>query len=250
MKYYGITDRGLVRKNNQDSYVIATNEADDVFAIVADGIGGNSGGDIASGITVSMFSRAFSENRGFESLTSAKKWIENMIDEVNHEIYSYGLNHPEVKGMGTTLSGVMITPLGKLVVNIGDSRTYAWWNTGRFTQITTDHSLVNDMIMHGELTPEEAKKSPRKNVLTNALGVWESVRGDITVHQENMDGILICSDGLHGYVDEKVIQSILLNPDIDPSLRTRNLMKAALDAGGYDNVTVVLIDLEEKDHVF
>lgn len=249
MKYYGITDRGLVRKNNQDSYVIATNQANDVFAIVADGIGGNSGGDIASNMTVSLFSGAFSETVGFDSLEQAKDWIERMIETVNHEIYSYGISHPKLKGMGTTLSGIMITPLGKLVVNIGDSRTYAWWNDGRFMQVTTDHSLVNDMIMHGELTPDEAKKSPRKNVLTNALGVWQSVRGDITVHQEKMDGIMICSDGLHGYVDEKKIRSIILNPDMDPSLRARNLMKAALDAGGYDNVTVVLIDLEEDSHV-
>lgn len=115
-------------------------------------------------------------------------------------------------------------------------------------QITMDHSLVNDMIMHGELTPEEAKNSPRKNVLTNALGVWSTVRGDIHVHQEQMDGLLICSDGLHGYVDEEKIRSILMNQDMDPSLRARNLMKAALEAGGYDNVTVVLIDLEEDSH--
>lgn len=249
MKYYGITDRGLVRKNNQDSYVIATNMANDVFAIVADGIGGNSGGDIASSIAVSRFSSAFSETEGFADPAEAVKWINAMISEVNHEIYSYGAARPALKGMGTTLSGVMITSVGKIVVNIGDSRTYAWWKDGRFRQITTDHSLVNDMIMHGELTPEEAKNSPRKNVLTNALGVWPTVTGDVHVHLEKMDGILICSDGLHGYVDEKLIRSILLNPEMDPSLKARNMMKAALEAGGYDNVTVILIDLEEGEHV-
>ncbi|HAW13447.1 MAG TPA: serine/threonine-protein phosphatase, partial [Erysipelotrichaceae bacterium] len=169
-----------------------------------------------------------------------------MITHVNYEIYSYGAGRPELKGMGTTLTGVMITSFGKVVVNIGDSRTYAWWKDGRFRQITMDHSLVNDMIMHGELTPEEAKNSPRKNVLTNALGVWPTVRGDIHVHQEQMDGLLLCSDGLHGYVEEEKIRSILMNPDMDPSLRARNLMKSALEAGGYDNVTIILIDLEEE----
>ncbi|MGM9941144.1 MAG: Stp1/IreP family PP2C-type Ser/Thr phosphatase [Bulleidia sp.] len=249
MKYYGITDRGLVRKNNQDSYVIATNQANDVFAIVADGIGGNSGGDIASGMAVSMFSAAFSETDGFSDAQQAMEWIRKMITMVNYEIFSYGASNPKLKGMGTTLSGVMLTGFGKIVVNIGDSRTYAWWKNGRFKQITMDHSLVNDMIMHGELTPEEAKNSPRKNVLTNALGVWPTVRGDIALHQEKMDGFLICSDGLHGYVDEKKIISIVMNPDMDPSLRARNLMKAALEAGGYDNVTVIFIDLEEAENV-
>ena len=248
MKYYGITDRGLVRKNNQDSYVIATNQANDVFAIVADGIGGNSGDDIASVMAVSLFSQAFSETEGFQDAQQASQWISRMISSVNYEIFSFGAGKPELRGMGTTLSGVMITSFGKIVVNIGDSRTYAWWKDGRMKQITMDHSLVNDMIMHGELTPEEAKNSPRKNVLTNALGVWPTVRGDIHVHQEQMDGLLICSDGLHGYVDEEKIRSILMNQDMDPSLRARNLMKAALEAGGYDNVTVVLIDLEEDSH--
>ena len=246
MKYYGITDRGLVRKNNQDSYVIATNKANDVFAIVADGIGVNSVGDISSAMTVSLFSQAFSETEGFTDGQQASQWIKRMITHVNYEIYSYGAGRPELKGMGTTLTGVMITSFGKVVVNIGDSRTYAWWKDGRFRQITMDHSLVNDMIMHGELTPEEAKNSPRKNVLTNALGVWPTVRGDIHVHQEQMDGLLLCSDGLHGYVEEEKIRSILMNPDMDPSLRARNLMKSALGAGGYDNVTIILIDLEEE----
>ena len=134
MKYYGITDRGLVRKNNQDSYVIATNKANDVFAIVADGIGGNSGGDIASAMTVSLFSQAFSETEGFTDGQQASQWIKRMITHVNYEIYSYGAGRPELKGMGTTLTGVMITSFGKVVVNIGDSRTYAWWKDGRFRQ--------------------------------------------------------------------------------------------------------------------
>ena len=245
MKYYGITDKGLVRKNNQDSYVIATNEVNDVFAIIADGIGGNSGGDLASRMTVSYFSKAFSETKGFPGPKEAKEWITSAIDTVNHQIFTYGKEHKGLKGMGTTLCGVMITSFGKLVVNIGDSRAYAWWRNGRFSQLTMDHSLVNDMIMHGELTIEEAKNYPQRNVLTNALGVWETVRGDIDFHQEEMDGLLLCSDGLHGYVEEDAICDILMNPDLDPALRARKLLKSALDAGGYDNVTIILVDLEE-----
>ena len=112
-----------------------------------------------------------------------------------------------------------------------------------------DHTLVNDMIMHGELTKEQARTFPRKNVLTNAVGVWESVRSDIDVHHEDLNGILLCSDGLHSYVDEKKIRSIVLDKEFDPALRSRKLVKASLDAGGFDNVTVILIDLEEGDMI-
>ena len=165
MKYYGITDKGLVRKNNQDSYVIATNEANDIFAIVADGIGGNFGGDIASRMTVRFFSKVFSETEQFTSEEEARKWITSAINACNLQIFEYGQTHENLKGMGTTFCGVMITSFGKMIVNIGDSRAYALYDHSRLTQLTTDHSLVNDMLIHGELTPEEAKTYPKKNIL-------------------------------------------------------------------------------------
>jgi PPM family protein phosphatase len=244
MKYYGITDKGLVRKNNQDSYVIATNQSNDIFAIVADGIGGNFGGDIASRMTVRFFSKVFSETEKFTNEEEARKWITSAINACNLQIFEYGQTHENLKGMGTTFCGVMITSFGKLVVNIGDSRAYAWFDNGNLRQLTTDHSLVNDMVLHGELTPEEAKTYPKKNVLTNALGVWKSVRADIDLHTEEMKGMLLCSDGLHGYVDEEKISSVILDKYVDPSLRARRLMKCALDAGGFDNITVILLDMD------
>jgi len=249
MKYYGLTDRGLVRRNNQDSYVIAANESNDVFALVCDGIGGNFGGDIASRIAVQDFSQAFSETAHFEDAHAARKWLAEMIRRVNADIYDYGQKHPAFKGMGTTLCGVVIAGKEKYIVNIGDSRAYGFWRNGKFVQLTTDHTLVNDMLMHGELTPEEAKNYPKKNVLTNALGVWETVRGDITVHNEELDGILLCSDGLHAYVDEEVIRSIVMDRSQDPALRAKKLLKAALDAGGFDNVSVILIDFDREESV-
>jgi|LAHS01.1.fsa_nt_gb protein phosphatase len=243
MKYYGITDKGLHRKSNQDSYVIATNVNGDIFAIVADGIGGNKGGDIASRMAVAHFSKEFSETKGFRDLKEARRWIIENVTIANSAIFNFGVENPQLKGMGTTLCGVMITSVGRLVVNIGDSRTYAWTKDNRFVQLTMDHSLVNDMLMHGEITKEEAVNFPKKNVLTNALGVWETVRPDVDVHNEDLSGFMICSDGLHGYVPEELIKTIILHDQLDPALKARRLLKAALDAGGLDNITVVLIDL-------
>ena len=100
------------------------------------------------------------------------------------------------------------------------------------------------MVRHGELTKEEAKNYPRKNVLTNALGVWEKSRYDVDLFEGKANGFLICSDGLHGYVEEEVIRKIVLNREIDPAIRVRRLYSAAMRAGGYDNITAILIDLE------
>ncbi|MCI5722773.1 MAG: Stp1/IreP family PP2C-type Ser/Thr phosphatase [Erysipelotrichaceae bacterium] len=242
MKYYGITDKGLVRKSNQDSYVIATNTAGDVFAIVADGIGGNLGGDIASRMAVAHFSRVFAESEQFLDADEVRQWLNREIKICNSAIFDYGKQHENLKGMGTTLCAALITQIGIFIVNIGDSRAYAWWHRGQMQQLTVDHTLVNDMLMHHEITPEEAKTFPRRNVLTNALGVWEDVKSDINQHIEKMDGLLLCSDGLHGYVPEKEILKIVIDPHKDTSLRARKLVKAALDAGGYDNVTAILLD--------
>lgn len=244
MKYYGITDRGLLRKTNQDSYVIATNQAGDVLAIVCDGIGGSNGGDVASALAVRHFSEAFSQNTGFASGEEAKAWLRREIQTCNARIFTAGSRNKTLHGMGTTLSGVLMAKACTLVINIGDSRVYSLDDEGSLRQMTVDHSLVQDMIMHGEITPKEARTYPKKNVLTNALGVWESVRCDIDTHPEPMKAILICSDGLHGYVPEDTIRKIIVTEAISTQLKARGLVQAALAAGGYDNVTVILIEPE------
>lgn len=247
MKYYGITDKGKLRKTNQDSYVIATNEAGDVFAMVCDGIGGGKGGDVASRLAINHFSMAFSQNTGFVDEGMVRAWLMREIKNANTTIWSMGLKYPELKGMGTTMTGVLLTSVGRYVVNIGDSRTYTYDANGIFRQVTTDHTLVNDMLKHGDITPEQAVTYPHKNVLTNALGVWQRVHEDIIPCNGAVGGFLLCSDGLHGYVPLAKIRSVVLDREMDPALRARKLWQSAMDAGGYDNITVVLIDLEGEE---
>lgn len=251
MKYYGMTDRGKLRKNNQDSYSIATSETGDVFAMVCDGIGGGRGGDVASRMAVTHFSRSFATHRPFRDSEDLRCWLLKEINRANRDIFLAGGRIPQLKGMGTTLTGVLLTSVGRFIVNIGDSRTYSFDEHGALKQLTEDHTLVNEMLKHGELTKEQAQSYPKKNVLTNALGVWEHVRADILRFETEVKGFLICSDGLHGYVDEAVISTIVAREDTDPALRVRHLYTAAMEAGGYDNVTVILIDLEgEEEHAF
>ena len=179
MKYCGTTDRGKLRKSNQDNYVIATNRNGDVFAIVCDGIGGGRGGDIASRMTVNYFSELFADHGGFESASDAKYWLRINIAEINRRIFQRGKDQEELRGMGTTMCGVLKSSVGTFVVNIGDSRAYSWRQDSGLKQLTIDHTLVQDMIMHGEITRKEAENYPRKNVLTNALGVWEIGRAHV-----------------------------------------------------------------------
>lgn len=249
MKYYGITDKGKLRKSNQDNYVIATNQAGELFAIICDGIGGGKGGDVASTMAVSYFSVSFSNTDGFEDDDEVRIWLKENITAANHEIFQAGVDKAALKGMGTTLCGVLISKVGCFVVNIGDSRAYVYKKDGTFKQMTMDHTLVNDMLIHGDITQQQADHYPQKNVLTNALGVWDTVRYDLSVIQEDVDGFLLCSDGLHGYVSKDVLQSIVIDTKSDPSRRVRRLLNAALDAGGFDNITAILIDIEQGDVV-
>ncbi len=243
MKYYGMTDKGLIRKNNQDSYVIATNEAKDVFAVVADGIGGNKGGDIASKIAVSVISEAFSLTKKFTTQTQIEEWLKTTIDNANAQIFYYAQCNPTYKGMGTTLCAVLLCELGSWFINIGDSRAYAYFTNHNFRQITQDHSYVNELVRKKLISVEEAKHSKQKNMLTNALGVWKDVRFDEFHGFSGLDSILLCSDGLHAYVEEEKIKEVLLSESIPFCKKASQLVKLANEAGGYDNVTVILIDL-------
>ncbi len=248
MRYYGVTDKGLVRKSNQDNYIISTNKVGDVFAIVCDGIGGGRGGDVASKMAIDYFSEVFSQNNGFIDLEEAKTWVRFHISKCNERVYIKSSTTNIYKGMGTTLTGVIIASFGKLVINIGDSRVYGVDDYGLFKQLTQDHTLVQDMVRHGEITEQEAINHPKKNVLTNALGVWSNVRVDIEPYYGKLYDILICSDGLFGYVKSEEIEKVMLTDELTTTLKARKLLNLAIRAGGYDNITIIIIELGNGDN--
>ena len=171
MKCYGLSDKGLTRNDNQDSYVIATSECGDILAVVCDGIGGAKAGDIASNMTVDYFFKEFSEHTGFVDNNDVAKWVTYHLNKCNEKIYALASRNPDYKGMGTTFAAVLLTRIGKFIINVGDSRVYGLNYDNVFKQISVDHSLVNDMLKNNEITLEQAKNHPQRNVLTNALGV-------------------------------------------------------------------------------
>lgn len=248
MRYYGVTDKGLVRKTNQDNYVIASNEIGDVFAVVCDGIGGGRAGDVASKLAIDYFSEVFSENKGFKDKEDVIMWIRYHMKKANDVIFSKSTTSSILKGMGTTFVGVLLCKVGKFIVNIGDSRVYSVTENSFFKPLTTDHTLVQDLIQAGEITAQEAEFHPKKNVLTNALGVWDNIRIDIDECKEKVKSFLICSDGLYGYIGHEVIEKIMLSNELGTTLKVRKLLNTALRAGGFDNITIILIELEAGDN--
>ena len=247
MKCFGATDTGLVRPSNQDSYVIATNEAGDVFAMVADGIGGGNSGDVASQTAVQYFSDVFSQNKGFRDEEEALTWLKYHIRKANEEIFCLSTTRKDYKGMGTTLVGILMIPQGCYVVNVGDSRGYATLKDGSFIRLTQDHTLVQEMLSRGEITEEQMKNHPKRNMLTNALGIWSNIRIDCDRIDDDAQILLLCSDGLHGYVQDEVIAKVLRDEKLSLQNRGKQLMNLALFQGGYDNITIILIQKEAGD---
>ena len=139
--------------------------------------------------------------------------------------------------------GILHCPNATYVFNVGDSRTYGLYEDD-FLCLTEDHSYVADLLKRGEVSEEEAKHHPNRNVLTNALGIWDSVKVDINKVKEDYKMLLVCSDGLHGYVSEELIRHIM-ESDCALQAKVDLLIQAALDAGGYDNVSVILVDKED-----
>jgi protein phosphatase len=235
---FGATDAGKVRQNNEDAYLLGEGKDETLFA-VADGIGGFEAGEVASRIAVEAL-RDLEPGAPFEAA----------IGEANRRILAVGRGDERLSGMGTTIvalrfGGTQDRPVAE-VAHVGDSRAYLL-RGGTLRPLTEDHSLVAELVRSGDLTRDQAAEHPQKNLITRALGADEEVDVDTAVLPvEAGDRILLCSDGLSDMVPEARISEILAESPRDPETPVRRLLSAALNAGGADNVTVVVVDLNER----
>lgn len=246
MKVWGSTDVGKRREKNEDDYFVAYNRHKDLMAVVCDGIGGSLAGEVASSTAIQSIYSLFLEAPEFENDSQVNLWIQTALNTANDTIFSKSVNNIYEKGMGTTCVGVLITKGKSYMFNVGDSRVYANYEDG-FIQMTEDHSVINKLLKEGKITPEEAKTHVQKNTLTNALGVWRIFRIDIDKIEFTFDYILVCSDGLHGYVEKDVIEEIVTSDSMSVKEKVTALIRAANDAGGLDNCTVILIDNKTQE---
>ena len=240
MRVWGITDTGLVRNENQDAYHVL-NAAEYTVAVVCDGMGGTRGGQVASSIGVKIFGdemeKALRKGMTADQIQQAMTYS---ISLVNDAIRREADSNPEIRHMGTTLVAAIGRDDLAVVCNIGDSRAYRISRDG-INQITKDHSLVEDMVEHGELTPCEARRHPNRNLITRALGPDAVAQPDVfSVPWEKGEFILLCSDGLVNTVTDQEILFEIIHSDMLDSCLDR-LMTVAKGRGAPDNVTAVLL---------
>ncbi len=241
MKYAVKTDIGK-RVHNEDSYLLSEKDEFPMLFVVADGMGGHAAGSVASKLLVKqleMFDRMVEPERELELLRHA-------IESANLGIFHAAEKDRALRGMGTTLVAALILGKDYIAANVGDSRMYQY-SQDQLETITTDHSLVEQLVLAGAITKDEARVHPQRNIITRAMGVSPKVDVDLFERSWSAGDILmICSDGLHGAVEEDDIITVLSsNRSLDSMCDV--LIQLALDNGGTDNITLILIRLEEGD---
>ncbi|MEG0022085.1 MAG: Stp1/IreP family PP2C-type Ser/Thr phosphatase [Bacilli bacterium] len=240
MEYCYLTDPGKIRDHNEDSVTVVKNINDEILLAVADGMGGHRGGEIASSIAINIIARRFSEQAEIGSKEDAIEWIKRIVIEANTAIYKYTEQNPDSVGMGTTLVMAIVTKEFLLFGNIGDSSGFVIKNK-KIHKITTDHTLVNLLVKSGELTLEEAKDHPRKNVLMKALGATTDVDMDVFDITDEIEGILLCSDGLTNMLDDEQITKVL-NEDHTGEEKLEKLVIKCNNRGGTDNISIAYLN--------
>ncbi|MCH2411878.1 MAG: protein phosphatase 2C domain-containing protein [Acidimicrobiales bacterium] len=225
---------GRVRAINQDDF----GAGDDLF-VLADGMGGHRGGEVASAEAVAGVLGSFDER--------TRAGLARAVDRANQAVFGRAAGDVDLFGMGTTLCALALVRSegGDVlaVANVGDSRVYRYGD-GRLTQVSDDHSLVADLVRAGDLTEEEAARHPQRNILTRALGIESALAVDtweLPVRAD--DRYLLCSDGLFNEIDDDRIAALLAGHD-NPELTASTLVRAAVDAGGHDNVTALVVDVD------
>lgn len=235
------SDAGVIRANNEDACFVIPSQ--DVY-IVADGVGGNKGGEIASRTAVRGIAEYVDENPIDEcgDGLAIYKYFDQCLEQVNEEVYLTGRKHTENRGMATTVVIACIRDNTAYVVNVGDSRAYIF-REGGLSQITEDHTYVNELLKRGAITIEEAENHCQKNVITRAVGAEPSVKADFFQTKLEKDDILmLCSDGLYGEVDEQKLIEILDEDDTMSGTCSR-LVEEAIKRGGRDNITVICLKI-------
>lgn len=235
---YGVTDTGLVRKNNEDSFL-----CDDKcgFWVVADGMGGHDAGEIASDIAATRLHALVQAT----DETISEELLTDLVQEVNCEIWDYGRSHNLVSGLGTTLTAlIQIDKEHALIAHVGDSRLFRVRGL-EVEQITTDHSWVQQQVDLGEITMDEARFHPNKNVIMRSMGFDSNVEPDILqVKLSKGDSFLIASDGLTNKLSAEDIGRVLARTE-NSRAGLQGLIQLALERGGEDNITVVLVEVPE-----
>jgi protein phosphatase len=240
MKVYYETNKGLKRENNEDNLIVEETKRFNLYA-VADGMGGHKAGEVASSIAIDTIRECFKQDCEKDNFLPPS-FIMKSVEEANTKIRKEALVKDECNGMGTTVTMAVIDLEMNIayIGNVGDSRAYVIRNK-EITQVTDDHTYVNELLKDGKITKGEAKNHPKRNVITRAVGSEETVQADIfEIEIFENDVILLCTDGLTTHLsDEKILETIM---EYGSSSSVQKLIKMANDNGGTDNITIIIVD--------
>lgn len=246
MRYSAKTHKGLIREINEDCYKVIEppeGSGQPALFIVADGMGGHSSGEVASRMAVQFAEELFIENcKKDGKIADPSELLRDIIKHSNAKIFEKASETIEHLGMGTTMT--ISAFLGERVVtgHVGDSRLYRVRN-GAIEKITEDHSLIEELVRNGVINREEASHHPDRNIITKALGCERELTADIyETYVESGDKLLLCTDGLTNMIDDSEILYVLTNEE-DPEIACKSLVERAIDNGGVDNITAIVIFL-------
>ena len=239
---WGLTDKGIVRRSNQDAYACGSLEEGKAWGVVCDGMGGANAGDVASALAVRTFQDHIERLQTGEVSLQEGAFLTQAVDDANRVVFRRAVEDPACEGMGTTLVGILVWDGEIWIANVGDSRAYLMRKRS-LRRLTRDHSVVEDLVEQGKVTPEAARFHPQKNLITRALGTEPSVETDLfreTVQPGDI--LLLCSDGLVNVVTDAEIERELRSGGT-PEEICRRLLQRTLRGGAPDNVTIVLFQL-------
>ena len=243
MEYWGLTDPGCVRSQNQDAFRMERLDRGSLLCVVCDGMGGAKSGNVASTLAVDVFTEEVKQTWTPDmDKDRLDKMLQSAVKLTNFTVFDQSQQFEEFAGMGTTLVAVLVHGKNATIVNVGDSRCYCV-NRDGISQLTVDHSVVQMMVARGEVTPERAKTYPGKNLITRAIGTEQQVRCDIFHHKlERGDCLLLCTDGLSNIIDEQEILFEVVYGE-EKKQCCQRLLEIAKNRGAPDNVTSVLIQI-------
>ena len=246
MKSFFLTDTGKVRDHNEDSVIILKNSNNEYLLAVADGMGGHKAGEVASNMAIEHITNKFNSLESLGDKDKAINWIREEVAAINKSIFAYTDAHEESKGMGTTFVIALYTKDYLLFGNVGDSSGFVIKNS-KLYKVTKDHTLVNLLVSSGELTPEEAKNHPKKNILMRALGANNPAEVDnFDVVDDWIEGILLSSDGLTSMLNETQIEKVIVGAGSLEEKVTRLIRKSNV-RGGTDNISIACLMLNDGE---
>lgn len=245
MKSFYLTDTGKVRTHNEDSVTILKNANNEYLMIVCDGMGGHRKGEVASSMAITALGSRFNKISSIGSKLDAVNWLNDSVNEINKNILEYASNNPDSAGMGTTIVIALLTHDYLIFGNIGDSSGFVL-KKGKVHKVTKDHTLVNLLVQAGNLTEEEARFHPKRNVLMKALGAANTIELDIfDIVDMTVDAILLCSDGLTNMLTNEQIEKVLNDKELEIEEKVSKLIRKCNARGGTDNISIAYLQINE-----